>query len=602
MKEQIATWRHSLPHRKGITMAAVPLTGDSGVETHDIYIEYIFLPREECSSFPRASRPSFPISNLAHNLLEVQFTTMIDNAVTFILGNARDAPVSFLAYLGAAAALFYLLISEVQRLQARIPGFHGPAGLPMIGNIHQIRVNAAEQYRRWSKQYGNVFQIMLGNVPVIVVNGSKAAREIFGTNSQALASRPEFYTFHKVVSSTSGTTIGTSPYSDSLKRRRKGAASALNKPSVATYIPHIDVETRDFLNEFLTYGEGGRKPVDPMPMIQRLSLSLALTLNWGTRMASQNDELFGEITHVEEEVSKFRSTTGNLQDYIPLLRLNPFNFGSAKARDMRRRRDVYLKKLNDDLDDRMAKGTHQPCIQANVIQDKEAKLNTEELISISLTMLSGGLDTLTTLVAWSMALLAQRPDLQEKAHREIRAVYPSDQILCDAYDDQSIPYIVALVRELLRYFTVLRLSLPRATIKDVVYNGATIPSGSVIFLNAWACNMDPEVWHDPEVFRPERWLEIPDAPLFTYGLGYRMCAGSLLANREMYTIYLRLLSAFEIRDVKALHGDADVETHPVKGVEDPTQLVAVPKRYTVRMVPRDEAGLKKALAEYDDKH
>jgi len=85
-------------------------------------------------------------------------------------------------------------------------------------------------------------------------------------------------------------------------------------------------------------------------------------------------------------------------------------------------------------------------------------------------------------------------------------------------------------------------------------------------------------------------------------LGYRMCAGSLLANREMYTIYLRLLSAFEIKDVRAADGGL-MNTHPVKGVEDQTQLVSVPKRYTVRVVPRDETGLSKALDEYvDEKH
>jgi len=526
---------------------------------------------------------------------------MIDKTLHFLIGYARTSPFSVLAYFSAASALLYLLVTEIQRFRVRIPGFDGPPGLPMIGNIHQIRVNAAEQYRLWSKTYGPVYQIMLGNVPIIVVNGSKAAREIFGANSQALASRPEFYTFHKVVSSTAGTTIGTSPFSESLKRRRKGAASALNKPSVATYIGHIDLETRDFLTEFLMYGEAGTRAVDPMPMIQRLSLSLSLTLNWGTRMASQNDELFDEITHVEEEVSKFRSTTGNLQDYIPILRWNPFSFGSAKARDMRRRRDIYLKKLNRDLDGRMEKGTHQPCIQANVILDKEAKLNTEELRSISLTMLSGGLDTLTTLVAWSMALLAQRPDIQARALEEIRKVYREEEILCDAYDDQSIPYIVALIRELLRYYTVLRLSLPRASVKDVVYEGRTIPSGSVVFLNAWACNMDPDVWSDPEVFRPERWLEQPDAPLFTYGLGYRMCAGSLLANREMYTIYLRLLHAFELRDVVAEDGGR-MNTHPVRGVEDPTQLVSVPKRYKVRLVPRDPEGLRRALGRAGQEH
>jgi 3-hydroxyphenylacetate 6-hydroxylase len=363
----------------------------------------------------------------------------------------------------------------------------------------------------------------------------------------------------------------------------------LNKPSVQSYIPHLDVETKDFVSELLHYGNAGKMPVDPMPMIQRLSLSLALTLNWGVRMASQDDELFEEITYVEEEVSKFRSTTGNLQDYIPILRLNPFNFGSAKARDMRRRRDAYLKKLNKDLDDRMEKGLHQPCIQANVILDKEAKLNAEELTSISLTMLSGGLDTLTTLVAWSIALLAQRPDVQEKALSEISQHYSTSEPLCDPDDDHKCEYIGALVKELLRFYTVLRLSLPRASVKDVVFEGKTIPSGSVIFLNAWACNMDEAVWSDPETFRPERWLEQPDAPLFTYGLGYRMCAGSLLANREMYLIFMRMLNSFKIEQAD------DVDTHPVRGVVDQTQLVSVPKRYKVKFVPRDEDALRAAL-------
>lgn len=253
-----------------------------------------------------------------------------------------------------------------------------------------------------------------------------------------------------MLSNTAGTTVGTSPFNESLKRRRKGAASALNKPSVATYIPHLDVETLAYVKEGLEYGAAGSKGVDPMPMIQRLSLSLSLTLNWGTRMGSRDDPLFHEITEVEEDISKFRSTTGNLQDYIPLLRWNPFSGGSRKAREMRSRRDVYLKKLNADLDERMRKGTHKSCIQANVILDKEASLNKEELTSISLTMLSGGLDTITTLIQWSVALLGERIDLQDTAISEIRKMYPEDEMLCDAEDDMKCEYVMALVKECLR--------------------------------------------------------------------------------------------------------------------------------------------------------
>ncbi|KAL8377144.1 hypothetical protein RB595_008021 [Gaeumannomyces hyphopodioides] len=536
----------------------------------------------------------------------------VANITTAVARLALGNPL-WAAFLGLVAAfVLYVVANEFVRAQARIKGLSGPRGLPLIGNLWDLRgVDAAEKYRSWAARFGDVYQIQLGNVTVVVVNSAAAARSVFGHGSQALASRPEFYTFHRVLSDTAGTTIGTAPYSDSLKRRRRAAASALNRPSVADYTGHLDVETRDFVAELASCGEGGEVAVDPMPMIQRLSLSLAVTLNWGVRGPSRRDGLFDEITHVEEGISRFRSTTSNLQDYVPLLRLNPLAGHSARAREMRDRRDAYLLELDSALQERIDAGTHAPCIQANVILEDRAgdkddtrhRLSKAELTSISLTMLSGGLDTITTTVAWFVALLAHRPDIQEKAWLEIQrhlelpgeTADSNPSPLCDAEDDQQCRYIVALVRESLRYFTVVRLSLPRASIKDVVHEGVVIPKGTVFFLNAWACNMDPDVWSDPEVFRPERWLEQPDAPLFTYGMGYRMCAGSLLANRELYLLYMRLIASFTLKP--ATSSRSDLDCHPILGNSDPTSLTAMPRPSQVFFVPRDRKCLEAALAE-----
>jgi 3-hydroxyphenylacetate 6-hydroxylase len=101
------------------------------------------------------------------------------------------------------------------------------------------------------------------------------------------------------------------------------------------------------------------------------------------------------------------------------------------------------------------------------------------------------------------------------------------------------------------------------------------------------------VWHDPETFRPERWLEQPDAPLFTYGLGYRMCAGSLLANRELYLTFMRMLNSFEILPV------TQVDTHPVRGSANPCSLVTMCRSYEVKFKPRNGAALRRSLEEAD---
>lgn len=103
--------------------------------------------------------------------------------------------------LGLALLLLpfaYVVLNEFIRSSARVQGMRGPTGLPLIGNLAQIRTNAAEQYRAWSREFGPVYQIQLGNIPVVVVNSAASAKILFSQNAQALSSRPEFYTFHKV--------------------------------------------------------------------------------------------------------------------------------------------------------------------------------------------------------------------------------------------------------------------------------------------------------------------------------------------------------------------------------------------------------------------
>ncbi|KAK7718618.1 hypothetical protein SLS64_002578 [Diaporthe eres] len=326
-----------------------------------------------------------------------------------------------------------------------------------------------------------------------------------------------------------------------------------------------------------------------MHAIQRMSLSLVLTLNWGVRMRSQDDALFSEIVHVEEELNYFRGSSASLQDYVPLWRLFPSK--SAQAIALRNRRDAYILKFDQELRERVKLGTHASCIQANVMVDPEARVSEEEVRSISLSMLSAGFETVGATVAWSLGFFSVHPEIQDRAYREISKMYGEDQPLCDPQEDMKCEYVTALVKECLRYFCVVRMNLPRSTIKEVGYGGKIIPAGTLMLCNNMACNFDPELWPDAEVFRPERWIEHPDAPLFTYGLGYRMCVGATLANRELYLIFMRILHSFRIEQY------ANFDDNPVTGIRDARELVAMPKPYKAYFIPRNQGFLESALAE-----
>jgi phenylacetate 2-hydroxylase len=147
---------------------------------------------------------------------------------------------------------------------------------------------------------------------IVFANTFDSVRHFWITHQSALISRPKLHTFHTVVSSSQGFTIGTSPWDESCKNRRKAAATALNRPAVQSYMPLIDLESNVSIKELLHDSKGGEIELDPRAYWQRYALNTSLTLCYGYRIdGNKDDALLKEITDVERGVSNFRSTSNN---------------------------------------------------------------------------------------------------------------------------------------------------------------------------------------------------------------------------------------------------------------------------------------------------
>ncbi|KAN0066430.1 hypothetical protein ACQY0O_000524 [Thecaphora frezii] len=494
-------------------------------------------------------------------------------------------------YTGALLLLTLVIAFSSKKDKIKLPG---PRPWPIVGNLLQIGEDAALTYHEWSKIYGPVFKVTLGEREIVVVNSAAAAKELFTDQGNVYISRPFFHTFHKVVSSTAGFTIGTSPWDESCKRKRKAAASALNRPAVQTYVPIIDLEALCLIDDLYNDSQHGKLAIDPYAYLQRFALNTSLVVNYGTRLEKVGDKLLKEIVEVETYVANFRSVSGTPSDYVPLLRYLPTVGGRAAkfAKEVRARRDVYMARLLDECKRHVEAGTDIPCITGNIIKDPEAKLTDLELSSICLSMVSAGLDTLANTFIWSIGFLAQHPEIQDKAYRAMYDVYG------DAIPDSSeetVDYITALHKECSRYFSILKLSLPRATLGDSEYRGVKIPDGTTVFLNAWAIHHDQERYGpDYDVFRPERFLEPEEQNLqshYSYGAGRRLCAGVHLANRELYIAFCKLIYFFKI-EKSQVEGEAEFDINPATACANPKGLSSAPKPFKVRFVPRDEERIR----------
>jgi len=70
-----------------------------------------------------------------------------------------------------------------------------------------------------------------------------------------------------------------------------------------------------------------------------------------------------------------------------------------------------------------------------------------------------------------------------------------------------LPYIDALVKELLRWSPPFPIGIPNRVMQNDFYRGYLIPEGATVIQNIWAIFRDPNIYPDPETFNPDRFLK-----------------------------------------------------------------------------------------------
>ncbi|KAI5781861.1 cytochrome P450 phenylacetate 2-hydroxylase-like protein [Geopyxis carbonaria] len=500
-------------------------------------------------------------------------------------------PILLLAALPLLYSFYRYLYGTTQPYIKNLPEI---PGLPLVGSLPLLGTSHARSAQSLARTHGPVFQARLGRQRVVFANTFASVKHFWITHSASLISRPTAYTFHSVVSDSSSFTIGTSPWDASCKARRRAAATALNRIAVQSYMPLLahssTVLVRTLLEAAINDGGEG---VDPIAPLQRFALNTSLTLNYGVRLPAAS-LLLTSICETERTISDLRSTSHNWADYVPLLRLLPS--ATATAIEARNTRDKYMAALLRTLRKHLDAGTARPCITGNILQDPDSRgLTSSEIDSICLTMVSAGLDTVPGNLIMALGLLSVRPDLQTRLHDSLLAAYDGDAAAAwrGVAVEEKVPYVTAFVKETLRYWTVIPICLPRVSTAPIPYNNAIIPAGTTFLMNSYAADYDETHFIDAASFRVERWLEGAQdgTQHYAYGAGSRMCAGSHLANREMFLAISRLVLAFVLEE------RGEVEMDAIRCSRKESGLTTDPKAFKVGIRVRDRTRLEEWLVE-----
>ncbi|KAF0314744.1 Farnesoate epoxidase [Amphibalanus amphitrite] len=120
-------------------------------------------------------------------------------------------------------------------------------------------------------------------------------------------------------------------------------------------------------------------------------------------------------------------------------------------------------------------------------------------------LIVGGLEGPYTTLSWLLLLLAEHRDVQQRVQDELDAVVGADRTPT-IEDQHACPLTLAAIDETLRYATLTPFNRHFAAAGGATLQGYHIPAGSVILVDINSLHHDPDVWGDPDVFRPDRFL------------------------------------------------------------------------------------------------
>lgn len=162
------------------------------------------------------------------------------------------------------------------------------------------------------------------------------------------------------------------------------------------------------------------------------------------------------------------------------------------------------------------------------------------------------------------------PEVQVRAHAELDEVVGRTRAPTFA-DLPSLPYIHAMVKEVLRWSPPLPFGIPHASTVDDWYEGKFIPRGTIILPNMRVINSNPAVFgSDSARFNPARYLDKEgqvkvskdgrEEGHVTFGHGRRLCPGRFAAEETLAIDFATLLWALHFERPEGAQGVLDVHT------------------------------------------
>ncbi|MCA9551555.1 MAG: cytochrome P450 [Myxococcales bacterium] len=271
---------------------------------------------------------------------------------------------------------------------------------------------------------------------------------------------------------------------------------------------------------------------------------MELTLAVVCKAVLDYDARRGANDVVAHAMSVLQGTAG--LDVLPRWLPNPIHARKKKAADAMDEViyaiiDERKENPGDDLVSQLLAGTDGEGMERQQLRD--------ELVTLFLA----GHETTALGLAWAMDAIHRHPEVLARVQAEVDTAPDEPTAWAE------LPYLDAVCKETLRLYPVLTEVL-RTLVRPWHFAGYDLPRGATVSASIHLVHRRPDLYPEPESFRPERFLEKKFSPFeyIPFGGGHRRCLGAAFAQFEMKVVLAYLLRTYRFTL------ESDVAPRPVR--------------------------------------
>ncbi|KAM4631556.1 cytochrome P450 3A28-like [Discoglossus pictus] len=461
-------------------------------------------------------------------------------------------------------------------------GIPGPRPLPFIGTFHAIKNGVLESDMECYKKYGNIWGLYDGRTPVLAVMDPAIIKAVLVKECFTL------FTNRRFIPLMGPLEVAVSMAKDEQwKRIRTVLSPTFTSGKLKQMFPLIK-HYGDLLVKNVQKKVDNKETINMKDVFGAYSMDVVLGTSFSVNIDSINNPNDPFVTKSKKmfQFSLFNPlivTTALFPFLAPVLKklnfcifpLDVLNFFMDAIKNIKEKRQKSIHKDRVDFLQLMVDS------QNNEEENHGYKeLSDTEIMAQALIFIMAGYESTSTTLMFVAYNIAMHPDVQSKLEEEINTALPNKAP--PTYEAvMQMEYLDMVINESLRLYPGAG-RIERLCKKTTEINGVTIPEGVVVVIPAFILHRNPEIWPEPEEFRPERFSqenrESQDPYTFLpFGAGPRNCIGMRFALLNMKLALTVLLQNFTFRTCKETPIPLELDTRGPLKTKTPIILDLVPK-------------------------